>query len=419
MNRRDFIKTAASAGALGCTFDRGGEPEIGRPWGGWREGHFQIHVIYTGVCESLFLVFPDSTSMLIDCGNHAACKRGELAVPIMPDLSRHAGEWISRYVRDVNPRGAAVDYMLLTHYHADHAGNQVFHAGRSKNGRYFLSGFGEAIEYLDFRYAIDRAWPMFDDPVPMDAGYDNGVIANMREVYRELERRGCKVERFRLEKGSDQIRPLHGEVEGFRTVPLCANGRVLHSDGQIEDVMGPLIAANPGGKVNENPMSIGLRFEYGPFRFFTAGDFAHHQWKPGRVLFEAEGELAKVCGRCQVAKINHHGHHSMPLSLVKALRSQVYLAGIWDQLHVTRDTMRNLANRKGYFGERIFAPGVFTARRRKEDALESWLAEVEPSVFEPSHVVVDVAPSGTEYSLFTLDAKDESRIVKSKRVFIS
>ena len=143
-------------------------------------------------------------------------------------------------------------------------------------------------------------------------------------------------------------------------MPLCVNGSALHPDGRIEDVLE------------------------------------------------------------QLSKINHHGHLSMSLLQVKALRGQVYLAGIWDQLHVTCDTMRNLANRKGYFGERIFVPGEFTARCRKEDASESWLAEVEPSVFEPSHVVVDVAPSGIEYALFTLDAKDEFRIVKStKRVFIS
>jgi hypothetical protein len=51
--------------------------------------------------------------------------------------------------------------------------------------------------------------------------------------------------------------------------------------------------------------------------------------------------------------------------------------------------------------------------------METWLAEVEQSVFEPSHVVVDVSPSGAEYALFTLNAKDESLIVKSKRIFRS
>ena len=62
------------------------------------------------------------------------------------------------------------------------------------------------MEYLTFRRAIDRAWPTFDDPLPMPDSYDSGIIVQMREVYRELERRGTKVERFRLEKATRSVR---------------------------------------------------------------------------------------------------------------------------------------------------------------------------------------------------------------------
>ena len=45
---------------------------VGRPWPGWLEGQFQIHFIYTGVAESMFLIFPDGTTMLLDCGDFSA-----------------------------------------------------------------------------------------------------------------------------------------------------------------------------------------------------------------------------------------------------------------------------------------------------------------------------------------------------------
>ena len=43
-------------------------------------------------------------SLLIDCGDHPARKRGKYAVPVLPDASRHAGEWVARYVLKTNPR---------------------------------------------------------------------------------------------------------------------------------------------------------------------------------------------------------------------------------------------------------------------------------------------------------------------------
>lgn len=422
MNRREFIRGSLAAGvgasALGCALRRGLEdPQVGKSWGGWTTGHFQIHAIYTGVAESLFLIFPDGTTMLLDCGDHPACARGKLAVPILPDQSRHAGEWVSRYVLKVNPHGKDVDYLLLSHYHSDHSGHRKFHAGTAPNGKYVLSGIGHAMEFLSFRTAIDRAWPTFDDPLPMPDDFDGGVISQMREVYRELERRGGTVERFRLEKGSDQIRPLRGAAEGFRVVPLCANGRVLHPDGRVVDVMKPLIEAKKAKGVNENTLSIGMRFEYGDFRFYTAGDYSHREVRPDGSVFEAEDEMAKVCGHCQVAKVNHHGHHSMPPSLVKALGSRVYLSCVWDQLHMTRDTMRNLSDRKSYEGERLFAPGIFPKERRLEDRSEPWLSSVEPAVFDGAHVVIDVPPGGKTYSLYALDARDESLTVRAASRF--
>ena len=75
MDRRDFLKSSALAtAALMLDWERAfasgaSAPEAGKIWKGWKEGHFQAHFIYTGVGESIFMIFPDGTSMLLDCGD--------------------------------------------------------------------------------------------------------------------------------------------------------------------------------------------------------------------------------------------------------------------------------------------------------------------------------------------------------------
>ena len=426
--RRDFIKEAGAFAAAGVVFagcerlkdSTGangtdgdmGELVVGKPYPAWVPGHFQIHQIYTGVAESQLLVFPDGTSMLIDCGDHPACKRGKNMVPILPDQSRHSGEWIARYVLRVNPHGRNVDYMLLTHYHADHGGCTSFHAGKAPNGKYFLSGFGQAAEFLSFGTAIDRAWPDYTDPIPL---LPQEVVNNMRPLYEELVRRGTTVEKFRLEKGSDQIRPCHGKVDGFAVEPLCANGRILLPDGAIHDPLKEYFAAVKPKSYNENGLSIGMNFAYGKFTYYTAGDMQAISRMPDGRRIDLESDMAMAVRQVNVAKMDHHGHESMPKALVAKLKAQVYTAGIWDQLHLTKRTMENLSNKSLYPDERVFMPGILPSNRLAEDAGKPWIAMSEPTCKAGAHVIVDVAPGGESYTVSTVAAADESMRVMAVR----
>ena len=274
-------------------------------------------------------------------------------------------------------------------------------------------GLGQLIDFLDIGTMIDRAVPDFADPVPRADGFDSGVIANLKATYAEMKRRGTTLERFRLERGSTQLDPLHAKVDGFHVVPLCANGRLLMPDGKVVDLYRDWLASAKPQEPNENPFSIGLRFEYGKFRFYTAGDFSDRHVNADGSRFEAEDEMAKVCGPCQVAKVNHHGYHSMSDRLLAALKSRVYVACMWDQLHMTRDTMRRLADRGNYPGERLICPAILTSERRQEDAAESWLAGIPKELYTGTHIVLDVPPGGETYSLAFVDAADESMRVKS------
>lgn len=433
MERREFIKSslfaslAVAGGAAGAGETKGAagaagtaHPLDGKTLPAWKRGEFQVHFIYTGVGEAAFWILPDGTTMLVDCGCHPAINRGALAVQVLPNGKRHSGEWVARYVTRVNPHAAKVDYMLLTHYHNDHAGSDTWGAGRVALGHdesLCLSGFAQAAETLKFGKAFDRgvaigAIPMQDLPLSEDA------LSHMRKTYRFLrERDGLKTEMFKV-GAVNQVAQLRegGAFPGFRITNICGNGRILRRDGTIRDLY-----ADVGNVpwLNENGMSLGMIAEYGPFRLFSAGDFGTSFALKDGTSRDLEVELAKELDPVDVAKINHHGHHACPDPFVAALRPRVWTACVWDQLHCTADTMARICSRANYPGERLVAPGIFPAERQIEDAKAPWLADVAPEAFRGAHVVLTVAPGGKTYTVAFVTARDESMKVVGARDFVS
>lgn len=402
-NRRTFIGGGLAAfGICAAGHDAwaamAAHPLAGSRLPKWKRGVFRIATLYTGCSEATFLVFPDGTSALIDCGDI-----GATGVPHLPDGRRRPGEWTARWVLANNPHGKKVDYFILTHYHSDHAGNGKYSAGRSKRGNYALSGIGQAMEVLDFGTMIDRSWPTMEDPSSITDGFSAGIVAHLRDVYAEALKRGTKVERFRLERGSDQIRLLHGGWKGFSFAPLCARGCVLKRDGSLVDI-GKAIGV-PRNRFTENALSLAMVFSLGDFKYYNGGDFSWRVKASDGKYKEIEDFLAPECPQVDVAKANHHGHHSMTDALVAALRARVIVTGVWHKEHMNRPAMRRLAKATWPC---LYAPGYFPASRRSVDAAESWIKDIVPEAFEGVHSVVDVAPDGSSYRLMMVRASDES-----------
>ena len=154
-------------------------------------------------------------------------------------------------------------------------------------------------------------------------------------------------------------------------------------------------------------------FSYGPFRFYTAGDFSDGWNLPDGTHFEIEDAMAEVCGRAQVAKVNHHGHYSMPAKLLQALQSRVYVSCVWDQLHNVPPVVERISDRALYPGDRILCPGIMPKERVEEAAGAAWLKDIPEPAFEGCHTVLTVEKGGKNYSLTFLTASDESMRVCS------
>jgi len=274
---------------------------------------------------------------------------------------------------------------------------------------------------LKFGRVVDRAWPGFDDPLDVLGKSRDGTPRNVRNVYRSLAAtHGTQIETFRL-GARDQFRQ-QDEAKArrdFSVFNLCANGRFVRRDGSVCDLYAHRVAA--GEKAfNENGMSCGLVVSYGPFRFFTAGDFSDRIRFADGSFGDIENALADAVGPVDVAKMNHHGHHSMPAGLVRALRARVWTACVLDRQHATDDTMSRLADRGLYGGDRLLLPTWMPQDRPRTEFGRAYMKDVAfPVKSEPCHVVLDVAEGGCNYVLKCFSARDERFQLKAEYGFFS
>lgn len=393
---------------------------------GWKNGEFQIHFIHTGVGESIFLIFPDSTSMLLDCGDQPSITR-RYAVPALPSPTRLAGEWIARYVARVNPRAVNVDWFVLSHFHSDHAGTPRWQKYPREAsifpgvaepvkpiGGCARSGIGLAADFLRFRHATDRGWPTYADPIPLgrDGQEQPEIASHVRAVWKSLQQRdNLDMQHFRI-GALDQFVPEHGDAPGFSVFNICANGRIAMPNGSVRDLYADWLAHGQPDAFNENGMSLGMVFRYGDFSFATFGDFSDKIPLDGNPEFPTEDALAKAVPRCNVAKLNHHGHHSTCRALATALKPQAWVAPVWDRLHLTDDTAQDILDSIAPNEQPpLILPTVLPVR---EDGERPWWRLVPAPCHTGCHVVITVAKDAPSYTIDLLDARDEEmRILQS------
>jgi len=246
-----------------------------------------IYFIDTEGGQATLFVSPSGQSMLVDTGfpgNQGAATPAEANAPgIMRDADR-----ITAVLKQANV--IVLDYMVITHYHADHAGNAAELAHRIPV-RHFVDHGPYTVEmqanrdapYLSYQPVRERAHtivPKPGDKIPV-VGLDVRVVSAAGDVLTE---------------------PMVGVPGAGAPNPLCRDAKLKEQD------------ATP-----ENFESIGLVIRYGSFRLLDLGDLTWNQ----------EHALAcpnNLIGTFTVFHTTRHGDpHSGAPQLVYAIRARVAL----------------------------------------------------------------------------------------------
>lgn len=284
-------------------------PEAGKPLPAWTEGLLDIHHINTGRGDATFFILPDGTNLLVDTSGKTV-EKPPFSLPTRPDSTRPPGEWVARYIRNLLPGAARrIDYVLLSHFHGDHMGAITDESPMARQGGYRLSGVTEIAEHLHIARIIDRGWPDYAYPAPLNSR----TIRNYRSFQKwQAENRGLVVERFRPGR-NDQITLLRkpGAYPRFEVRNLMANGVLWTGHGtETRSLFPPVASLPPQDLPIENKLSIAFRLSYGKFDYFTGGDLSasgDDMLSPVEAWKNVELPVAQVTGPVDAMKANHHG----------------------------------------------------------------------------------------------------------------
>lgn len=376
---------------------------------GWKSGEMDIHHIHTGRGEANFIIFPDGTSMLIDAGDWDPKDYPKMC-DARPDSSRRAGEWITRYIKRVNPFDNNVDYLMISHFHNDHTGDctnpaQTTH---NRNPNYVLTGIAEVGENIHFKKVFDRGYPDYNYPV----FFDDPDLENYRAFIKyKVSQDKLKQERFNVGE-CNQIKLLK-EPEKYNKLffiqNLCANGEIWNGNDSTTIRLYDLNPANLTNWQNENTKSIGIRISYGAFDYYTGGDLSGLLLNTDNTTIDIEEKVASICGPVDVCKVNHHGYiDAMTSGFIDNIQAQNYIIPVWDREHIQPSVMRRMLS----FGQQKsinIYPTDFPPVLREKYKNQEWIKSVCKN---EGHVVVKVYDSGRQYKIYVLSSDNEKMEIK-------
>ena len=380
----------------------------------WQPGLLDIHHISTGRGNSVLVICPDGTSILIDAG--AIKGPANALAPAEPNSGRRPGEWIGRYAKHhlrTAPR-SALDYVILTHFHGDHMGDVTPDSPLATHGDYRLTGVSDVAELLDFHHLIDRGYPNYDYPAPPT---DESTKNYIRFV-RSIEKRGTKIEKFSA-GSSLQITLQHSpnEYPNFAIRNLAVNGEVWKGGGEVwngrseetQRMFPPLSTLKPEEYPTENSCSTAVRLDFGTFRYYIGGDLTCDTRFGAAPWLDVETPVAKVAGPVNVSALNHHGYFDATgLDFVRLMQSRIYIVQAWHTSHPALSVL-----------DRLYGPVLYQADR---DVLATGLTEAasladarlsDKMLSQHGHVIVRVSQQGQQYQVIVLDDASEVGAVKA------
>ena len=347
----------------------------------WTRGTLDFHQISTGRGNAALVVFPDGTTMLVDAG---AVGDGQMMADTdpRPNGSRTAGAWIADYLA---ANGVTqLDYVVLTHFHADHIG-----------------GLADVGARIPIATVIDRGHEYLTPPD------DDPTFKAYRAFLKEQAARGKNREAIQVGR-ADQI-VLRRERSSFPTVEVrtvAANGEVWSGTGDaVTHIFPPLATLTVGDRPSENMCSIGLRVRYGRFSLFTGGDMPGVPDAGAPAWQSVESAVAHAIGPTDVHVVNHHGSIDPESEIfLSALRSAVMILPSWSPTHPSQDALKRMMASRLYPG-----PHDIFATLLRPPTKASIGARADQLKADHGHIVVRVARGGDSYRVYVLDDSTDVR----------
>lgn len=369
----------------------------------WQEGFFDIHHIATGKGEAQFLVFPDGTTMLIDAGDMTGCGGGWAKSVALPDSTKTPAQWMAAYIDHFSPTPGQIDYVVLTHFHADHMGSPF--ALRVGPHGYKICGLMELGEYERFGKLVDRGYPTYNFPSEeFVENMNRGAIPHYKNfVTYQVMNNGMKAEKV-VVGSHKQFAP---KKKSYDFDVWTVAGDLMRTTGKGSGTE-PMYTEDPiAKKFDENMFSIVHLFRYGDFKYYTGGDLGgQRSVKPGSRNRDYESLIVDFVAPVNVMKANHHGYDDTtnPNFLWKMCPDFIVVPSIGGG-HPKSSFVDRVTD-KLYRGRRII---YTTSESGREQLGEERFSKIK----DWGHIVIRVYEYGEKYQVFVLDATSTDYHIKS------
>ena len=275
----------------------------------------------------------------------------------------------------------------------------------ASSGAYKLTGLTHVGDSLKIGKLLDRGWPDYNYPKPLDAAATKNYLAFVKW---QTEHKGLRVERF-VPGRNDQVVLCRDakEYPNFQFRNVGANGEVWTGEGTATHKhFPPLDTIARGLWPHENMCSVSFRLSYGEFDYFNGGDMPGVPAKGRPAWHDVETPVAKVVGPVEGAILDHHGYLDTHNEFfVATLRPRVWTISVWDAHHPTAGVWQRLQSTQLYPGPRdVFATDLHPENRRAIDGIDKLASHA-------GHIVLRVAPGGGSFRVVIVDDTSESHRV--------
>ncbi|NLP57087.1 hypothetical protein [Lutibacter sp. B1] len=387
----------------------------------WEIGVMELHHISTGRGDAAFYIFPDGTTLLVDAGDTSETHPRTMTnrnVPLLPNRSKTAPEWIVDYITQFFPKNKPLqlDYALMTHYHDDHFGEIDSTRVLFNKGNYALTGITEVGHLLPIKTLLDRGsdFPLnLKNSLVQESLSKNDtykMISTLKNYWNFIEyhsqHNGLKHEI--LEVGSKNQISLKNEAKkysNFSVQNIAVNGKIW--TGEKQEYFNLF---KEGEYPGENSLSTCIKITYGKFDYFTGGDISGVNEFGESDFDRVESHIAPVVGPVDVATLNHHGNRDSQNSYyVRTIRPRVWIGQTWSSDHPGNNVLRRLLSKKLYPRKRdLFSTAMLQANK---DVIGELMDKYKSL---SGHIVVRVYANGDKYDVYVLNENSEKREVKAK-----